>query len=119
MYLKQQSYRSATCLAPNEAKTRKEMIDPALQKAKWDINDRNQVGLEIPVDGTDAQAWAELKKKLDRIHESGGTYNVAFPAGISDYALYRPDGEIIAVVEAKKTSMDPRLVQTQAEFYVS
>jgi type I restriction enzyme, R subunit len=103
----------------NEAKTRKEMIDPALERAGWNINDPNQVGLEIPVDGTDAKAWAELKEKLDQIRESGGTYDVELPPGISDYALYRPNGEIIAIVEAKRTSVDPHLAQTQAEFYVS
>jgi type I restriction enzyme, R subunit len=104
---------------PNEAKTRKEMIDPALEKAGWNLHDPNQVGLEIPVDGTDAKAWAELKEKLDLIRESGGIYNVELPVGISDYALYRSNGEIIAVVEAKKTSIDPRLAETQAEFYLS
>ncbi len=106
-------------LGPNEARTRKEMIDPALERAGWNINDPDRVGLEIPVDGTDAKAWAELKEKLDRLRESGATYNAELPIGISDYALYRPNGEIIAVVEAKKTSVDPRLAQTQAEFYVS
>jgi len=104
---------------PNEAKTRKEWIDPALQKAGWNIDNPALVGLEIPVDGTDAKAWAALKEKLDRILESGGIYNVELPKGVSDYALYRPNGEIVAVVEAKKTSIDPRLAQTQAEFYVS
>lgn len=33
--------------------------------------------------------------------------------------LYRSNREILAVVEAKRTSVDPRLAQTQAEFYVS
>lgn len=101
---------------PNEAKTRKELIDPALKKAGWDINNPEQVGTEIPVDGTDAQAWAITKK---RIKETNGAYNVELPTGISDYALYRSNGDIIAIVEAKKTSIDPRLAQTQAEFYVS
>lgn len=99
---------------PNEAKTRKELIDPALERAGWDINNHDQVGIEIPVDGFDPQAWDALKKK---IREQGGTYEL--PVGISDYALYRSNGEIIAVVEAKRTSVDPRLAQTQAEFYVS
>ncbi len=50
---------------------------------------------------------------------SGGiTYDLETPKGVSDYALYRPNGEIIGVVEAKRTSTDPRLAQTQAEFYV-
>jgi hypothetical protein len=41
---------------PTEAKTRKELIDPALIKAGWDVDNLDQVGLEIPVDGSDLQA---------------------------------------------------------------
>ena len=104
---------------PNEASTRKELIDPALLRAGWDVNNHDQVGIEIPVDGFDPQAWAILNKQLNRIRELNQIYNVKLPAGISDYALYRPNGEIIAIVEAKKTSIDPRLAQTQAEFYVT
>jgi len=103
---------------PNEARTRKELIDPALQRAGWDVNNSDQVGLEIPVDGTDPKAWATLKAKLDRVKENGSSYTVKLPPGISDYVLYRPNREIIAVVEAKRTSVDPRLAQAQAEFYV-
>ncbi len=33
---------------PNEAKTRKELIDPALKKAGWDVNNPEQVPIEIP-----------------------------------------------------------------------
>src|SRR5450755_4764598 len=103
---------------PNEAKTRKELIDPALQKAGWDVNNSDQVGLEIPIDGSDPKTWAILKAKLDRAKESGVTYTVKLPPGISDYVLYRQNREIIAIVEAKRTSIDPRLAQAQAEFYV-
>src|ERR1700694_1590974 len=111
--------RSVKVPQPNEASTRKELIDPALLKAGWDVNNRDQVGLEIPVDGFDPQAWAILNKQLNQIREQGQIYDVKLPAGVSDYALYRPNGEIIAIVEAKKTSIDPRLAQTQAEFYVT
>ena len=46
----------------NEATTRTELIDPALERAGWDVHDREQVGLEIPVDGTSPEAWqAQLK----------------------------------------------------------
>ena len=105
---------------PSEAKTRKELIDPALKRAGWDVADANRVGLEIPVDGFDPTAWQILQQQITQVRASGGvTYNLETPKGISDYILYRPNGEIIAVVEAKKTSVDPRLAQTQAEFYVS
>ena len=105
---------------PTEAKTRKELIDPALLRAGWNVDDPNQVGLEIPVDGFDPTARQALQEKLQRIRASGGvTYHLETPKGVSDYVLYRPNGEIVGVVEAKRTSTDPRLAQTQAEFYVS
>ncbi len=110
--------RNAKLFKPNEARTRKERIDPALQKAGWDVNNSDQVGLEIPVDNTDPKVWATLKANLDRVKESGSSYAMQLPPGISDYVLYRPNREIIAVVEAKRTSVDPRLAQAQTEFYV-
>ncbi len=80
----------------SEAETRKDLIDPALEKAGWYLHDRNRVGLEIPVDGYDKEPWN----------------------GVTDYCLYRPNGEVIAVVEAKRTTHDPRLAQQQAEYYI-
>ena len=56
------------------------MIDPALTKAGWNLGNRSQVRFEIPVDGEDAEPWN----------------------GVTDYSLYLPNGEIIAVVEAKR-----------------
>lgn len=106
-------------MPPTEATTRREMIDPALKKAGWDVNNPQRVGLEIPVNGFDPLAWQALAAKLKHIREQNKIYEVELPAGICDYALYRDNGEIIAVVEAKKTSIDPRLAQAQAEFYVS
>lgn len=104
---------------PNEAKTRKDLIDPALNRAGWDVDNPELVRLEIPVDGFDPKAWQAIKTKLGHIGEAGNSYNADLPIGISDYALYRPNGEVIAIVEAKRTSTDPRLAQAQAEFYVT
>ncbi len=59
-----------------EAKTRKELIDPALSKAGWDVTDPIQVGLEIPVDGFDPQAWKKLEQEIRRIKAQAGVYNV-------------------------------------------
>lgn len=81
----------------NEARTREQKIDPALSKAGWNLGNRSQVRFEIPVDGEDAEPWN----------------------GVTDYSLYRPNGEIIAVVEAKRMTHDPRLAQQQAEHYVT
>ena len=103
---------------PSEAETRKELIDPALKKAGWDVTNPILVGLEIPVDGSNVEVWQKLEKKLNALKESGGLGNIKLPSGISDYSLYRPNGEIIAIVEAKRTSIDPRSAQAQAEYYV-
>src|SRR5260221_7230047 len=100
----------------NEAKTRKQQIDPQLKVAHWDIANQSQVGIEIPVDGFSAAGWTELKAKLHSLSDGKPEYLI-LPSGISDYALYRTNGEIIAVVEAKRASVAVRLAQAQAEFY--
>jgi len=105
---------------PTESKTRKDLIDPALEKAGWGkVGESDLIGIEIPVDGFDPRAWEVLEARLRRLGEAGLSYDVDLPEGVSDYVLYRPNGEIIAVVEAKRTSVDPRLAQAQAEFYVT
>ena len=81
----------------NEELTRKEMIDPQLEKAGWYLRDHSKVKTEIPVDGYDAEPWN----------------------GVSDYTLYRENGEVLAVVEAKKTSVDVRLAEAQLTHYVT
>jgi type I restriction enzyme R subunit len=102
-----------------EAKTRKELIDPQLVKAGWDVHDGAQVGIEIPVDGFDPDAWKKLESQLRQIREQAQIKEINLPAGVSDYVLYRENGEILTVVEAKKTSIDPRLAAAQTEFYVT
>ena len=84
-------------MSPNEARTRKEKIDPALVKAGWNLKDSAQVGIEIPVDGYDAEPWN----------------------GITDYCLYRPNGEVLAVVETKKQVRDPNVAREQARHYIT
>ncbi len=84
-------------MSRNEANTRKELIDKALQTAGWSLEDPNQVGIEIPVDGYDAEPWN----------------------GVTDYCLYQPNGEAIAVVEAKRQSRDPRVAEQQIRHYVT
>jgi type I restriction enzyme R subunit len=100
----------------SESKTRKQLIDPALRKAGWNLADDDQVRFEIPVDGFDPAAWQGLKRKF---REAGVPYEVHLPIGVCDYALYRADGDISAVVEAKRTSTQPLLAQAQTEFYVT
>lgn len=84
-------------MSRNESRTRKELIDLQLAKAGWKIEDRNQVKLEIPVDGEDAEPWN----------------------GVTDYCLYNLKGEVIAVVEAKRQTRHPRQAKAQVRHYVT
>lgn len=81
----------------SEDQTRKQMIDPQLEQAGWFLRDHSRVKIEIPVDGYDAEPWN----------------------GVTDYALYRENGEVLADVEAKKTSVDVRLAEAQLTHYVT
>ncbi len=58
----------------SEERTRREMIDPQLERAGWYLHDHSKVKIEIPVDGYDAEPWN----------------------GVSDYCLYRENGEVLA-----------------------
>ena len=84
-------------MSRNEARTREDLIDPALIKAGWQLNNPQQVGFEIPVDGYDAEPWN----------------------GVTDYCLYLPNGEVIAVVEAKRQSRSPEVAEQQVRRYVT
>lgn len=100
----------------NEAETRLNLIDPALLKAGWDVENTEQVGIEIPVDNSmTAVQWQAALKEL---REARASYNATVPRGISDYLLYEPNGDVIAVVEAKKTTIEPQFARTQTAFYV-
>src|SRR2546425_12529140 len=81
----------------NEALTRIRLIDPQLRQAEWRLDDRTQVRLEIPVDGYDAEPWN----------------------GVTDYCLYEPGGQVLAVVEAKRCSRNAREADEQLRHYVT
>ena len=76
-----------------EALTRKEFIDVDLELAGWKLN--KNVLFEVPVEG---------------MPSSSGS-------GFVDYVLYGKDGLPLAVVEAKKTSLDPKVGMHQALLY--
>jgi len=80
----------------SEEQTRKQLIDPQLERAGWFLRDHSKVKIEVPVDGYDKEPWN----------------------GVSDYCLYRENGEILAVVEAKKTAVDVKLAEAQLIHYV-
>lgn len=81
----------------NEAETRYNLIDPLITKAGWNLVDRTSVSFEVPVDGYDASPLN----------------------GITDYCLFRSNGEVLAVVEAKRTKRDARVGKEQLYQYVS
>lgn len=81
----------------SEQVTRKEMIDPQLERAGWYLRDHSKVKIEIPVDGYDKEPWN----------------------GVTDYCLFRENGEVLAVVEAKRTCVDVRLAEAQLTHYVT
>lgn len=82
---------------PNEALTRKLYIDLLLQEAGWDANGHNVS--EYPVTGM----------------PTGDGKNNGI--GKVDYVLWGDDGKPLAVVEAKRTSREPRVGQNQAKLY--
>ena len=77
----------------NEDKTRKLIIDLALRRAGW-----------------------PLDQPQDREYEVTGMPNNT-DVGYADYVLWGDDGKPLAVVEAKKTTVDPEVGQQQAKLY--
>jgi len=84
-----------------EKLTRKEIIDLRLKQADWNVTDRTQVVEEFDI-------------HLNIVEEPATPY-----AGhqYSDYVLLGRDGKPLAVVEAKKTSVDAALGREQAKQY--
>lgn len=106
-------------MPPNERLTRRDLIDPALERAGWKISDSSRVRIEVSVDGMDPALWAALEVRLRSLgHTAGLSGDAVLPSGIADYVLYRENGEVLAVVEAKKSAINPALAQAQVEFYV-
>ncbi len=77
----------------NEGKTRRLLIDLALQRAGWTLDSAQD--REYPVSGMPNQQGM----------------------GYADYVLWGDDGKPLAVVEAKKTTGDPETGQQQAKLY--
>lgn len=70
----------------SEARARLRHIHPELTRAGWDLTDRSRLRREVPVDGYDAEPWN----------------------GVTDYCLYSDNGEVLAIVEAKRATRSPR-----------
>ena len=88
----------------NEAKTRKELIDIQLADAGWNIDDNSQVSIEFDIN-------VDLP---DGVSEPQTPYQ---GHQFSDYVLHGKNGKVLAVVEAKKTSVDAELGREQAKQY--
>jgi type I restriction enzyme, R subunit len=79
----------------DEDKTRRLIIDLALQRAGW-----------------------PLDQPQDREYEVTGMPNMK-GIGFADYVLWGDDGKPLGVVEAKKTTVDPEVGQQQAKLYAN
>lgn len=84
-----------------EKLTRKEIIDHRLKQADWNVTDRTQVIEEFDI---------HLAVVEEPVTPFAGHQ-------FSDYVLLGRDGKPLAVVEAKKTSVDAALGREQAKQY--
>jgi type I restriction enzyme R subunit len=92
--------KSANALHFDEATTRIRLIESQLVSAGWDV-------------GANGKSTDEVGQEVVVKHQPTNTTE-----GRADYALYRKqDGKILAVVEAKKTSVDPEVGREQAKRY--
>jgi type I restriction enzyme R subunit len=81
----------------NEAATRSALIDVELKQAGWPLDDPQN--REYKVSGMPIS--------------SGNSTGI----GYADYVLWGDDGRPLAVVEAKKSTLDPKIGQQQAKLY--
>ena len=86
-----------------ESQTRKEIIDNRLKQAGWNVSDRTQV-----IEEFDIVVDENLVKEAPTPY-AGHQY--------SDYVLLGKDGKPLAVVEAKKSSVDATIGREQAKQY--
>ena len=92
-------------MALNEHETRGQLIDRQLAQAGWRLDDRTQVRREVPADSAVREA-------------ASPGYGRTGSGGITDICLYDDDGCVLAVVECKRTSRDPREGEEQLRLYV-
>ena len=91
-------------MARNEAQTRREIIDKRLKVAGWDILNPARVTQELDI-------WVGLPQG---VREPQSPYQGHL---FADYALLSKEGKPVAVVEAKKTSIDAEIGKEQARNY--
>ena len=85
----------------SEANTRKLYIDLYLKEAGWDVLDSENVAIA---------GKAGIEIKVEGMPNAQGI-------GFCDYVLYGRDGNPLAIVEAKKTSVSPEKGRHQVDLY--
>ena len=85
----------------SEANTRKLYIDLYLKEAGWDVLDTENVAIA---------GKAGIEIKVEGMPNAQGI-------GFCDYVLYGRDGNPLAIVEAKKTSVSPEKGRHQVDLY--
>ena len=85
----------------SEAETRKIYIDEMLREAGWQVSE---------AENTLVSGKACIEIEVEGMPNASGK-------GYADYVLFDTDGMPLAVVEAKKTSVDPVAGKAQAELY--
>ena len=93
--LKESAGQASSELHFNEEETRKRLIDLQLAEAGWNVGDKDAVSVELEV----------------------GYQRTPSTKGRADYVLWDDDDLPLAVVEAKKTSVDAERGKKQAECY--
>ena len=93
--LKESAGQASSELHFNEEETRKRLIDLQLAEAGWNVDDPDAVSLELEV----------------------GNQPTKTGKGYADYVLWDNDDMPLAVIEAKKTSVDAKVGKKQAECY--
>lgn len=88
-------------LGLTEAETRRYFIDMMLKEAGWDI---------LETDGVIAPLKACVEVKVEGMPSDSGV-------GYADYVLFGANGKPLAVVEAKRTSVDISVGRQQAKLY--
>jgi type I restriction enzyme, R subunit len=83
----------------DEKQTRKDRIDLLLGASGWDVSDRTQVRQEFHIH----PSAGDEEGKVHAVHEEPAEYGAS---RFSDYVLLSKSGNPLAVVEAKKSSLD-------------
>ena len=98
----------------SEAETRKIYIDQYLSEAGWEVMEPNSVTV-LP-NGTKVASGTVFPGKACSEIPVKGMQNVS-GIGFCDYVLYGKDGKPLAIVEAKKTSVQALVGQQQVKEY--